>query len=56
MGENAEKPGIASFLINCGYIAVNAFKLATVERASTVFQTQNFNPRMVPLGIKYGSF
>lgn len=56
MDQIPEKPGPTKFLINCGYIAVNAFKLATVERASTVFQTQNFNPRMVPLGIKYDSF
>ena len=56
MEENFDRPGVTNFLINCGYIAVNAFKLATVERASTVFQTQNFNPRMVPLGIKYDNF
>lgn len=51
-----QKPSIANFLIYSGYTAANAFKLATVERASTVFQTQNFNPRMVPCGIKYESF
>ena len=51
-----QKPGFSNFLIYSGYTAANAFKLATVERASTVFQTQNFNPRMIPLGIKYESF
>ena len=51
-----QKTGLASFMIYSGHIAANAFKLATVERASTVFQTQNFNPRMVPLNIKYENF
>jgi solute carrier family 25 (mitochondrial adenine nucleotide translocator), member 4/5/6/31 len=32
-----DKPNISKFLINSGYVAANAFKLATVERASMVF-------------------